>query len=540
MCTSVLNDSEEQSRLTSMKIGANMTQPDKPIVSGASNRPQTGAEYLESLRDDREIYIYGERIKDITEHPAYRNSAQSVAKLYDSIQDPNSPAAAPTDTGNGGHTHAFFKAPKTREDLVASKIAIQDWQRQVYGWMGRTPDYKASLISMLGADPEFFGEYADNARYWYKRVQEEILHVGHAIVHPPVDRAKGMEDAKDVFVHVDRETDNGLIVSGAKVVATGSPLTQYVYVSHIGPRAPKEFALIFMAPVNAPGVKMYSRQSYEFAATAAASPFDYPLSSRFDENDAILVFDEALIPWENVIAYDPQTVLDFTDGDFSWGPRAAFQASTRLEAKLEFIIGLVSKALDVTGAGQFRGVQAHLGEILAFKDMVSGLRDGMIEGAVPGFGDSILPNTQYAFSYAAAAPGLYSRMRQIIETIIASGLIYLNSNALDFQVPAIKKDLDRFLRGTNGLTALDRSKVMKALWDSIGSEFGARHELYELNYWGQPEKTHLDILRLHESTGSMENMRKYAESFLDSYDLDGFKDPALKNPGQFSAIPNAQ
>ncbi|MCB1272908.1 MAG: Pyoverdin chromophore biosynthetic protein pvcC, partial [Leucobacter sp.] len=449
-----------------------MAHTDTPLASGASDRPQTGAEYLASLQDDREIYIYGERIKDVTKHPAYRNSAASISRLFDSIQDPNDPAASPTDTGNGGHTHAFFKVPRVREDLVASKIAIEHWQRQSFGWMGRTPDYKASLITMLGADPDFFGEYAPNARYWYRRVQEELLHVGHAIVHPPVDRARGMEDAKDVFVHVDEETDSGLIVSGAKVVATGAALTQYTYVSHIGPRASKEFALIFMAPLHAPGVKLYSRHSYEFAAAAASSPFDYPLSSRFDENDAILVFDRALIPWENVLAYDPETVFQFNAGDYSWGPRAAFQASTRLEAKLDFIIGLVSKALDVTGAGGFRGVQAQLGELLAFKDLVSGMRDGMIEGATEGFGGSLLPNTRYALSYAAAAPGYYSRMRQIIETIIASGLIYLNSHSSDFQVPEIRRDLDRFLRGSGGLTALDRSKVMKALWDAIGSEFG--------------------------------------------------------------------
>lgn len=514
-----------------------MPNIETPLVSGAANRPQTGAEFLASLQDDREVYAYGKRIEDITAHPAYRNSAVSISKLFDSIQDPASPAAVPTDTGNGGHTHAFFKVPRTREDLVASKIAIQDWQRQSFGWMGRTPDYKASLITMLGADPEFFGEWAPNARYWYRRVQEELLHVGHAIVHPPVDRARGMADAKDVFVHVDEETDSGLIVSGAKVVATGAALTQYTYVSHIGPKASKEFALIFMAPINAPGVKLYSRHSYEFAAAAGSSPFDYPLSSRFDENDAVLVFDRALIPWENVIAYDPEIVYEFNAGDYSWGPRAAFQASTRLEAKLEFIIGLVSKALDVTGAGEFRGVQAQLGELLAFKDLVSGMRDGMIEGATEGFGGSLLPNTQYALSYAAAAPGYYSRMRQIIETIIASGLIYLNSHSSDFQNPDMRRDLDRFLRGSNGLTALDRSKVMKALWDAIGSEFGARHELYELNYWGQPEKTYLDILGLHQANGELDRARGYAEKFMDSYDLSGFTDPALHNPGEFSAIP---
>ncbi|WP_066907947.1 4-hydroxyphenylacetate 3-hydroxylase N-terminal domain-containing protein [Millisia brevis] len=509
------------------------------IASGSSTRPQTGEEYLASLRDDREVYIYGKRIEDVTSHPAYRNSAATISGLYDSLHDgaTNGEIVVPTDTGSGGFTHAFFKVPHTKEDLVEGREAIRAWQRQTCGWMGRTPDYKASMIATLGADPEFFGEFADNARYWYTRVQEEVLHVGHAIVHPPVDRAKGVEQVKDVFVHVDEEVDGGLIVSGAKVVATGAALTQYCFVSHFGAAlGKKEFALIFMAPMNGSGVKLYSRHSYEFAASAAASPFDYPLSSRFDENDAILVFDRAFIPWENVLIYDTKKIEEFNVGSYSWGPRAAFQASTRLEVKLDFIIGLVSKALDVTGAGGFRGVQAQFGEIIAFRNIAAALRDAMIQEAAPGFGGSMVPNTQYALAYAAAAPGLYSRMRQIIETIIASGLIYLNSNAVDFQVPEIKRDLDRFMRGSNGLTAMDRSKVMKALWDSIGSEFGARHELYELNYWGQPEKTYLDILSLAEQDGYLAGSRKRAEVFMDSYDLSGFKTGRLTNPTDVSRI----
>lgn len=512
---------------------------DKPIVSGSSSRPQTAEEYLQSLTTDREVYIYGERIDDVTKHPAYRNSAASIARLYQSLHDPKKADVllTDTDTGNGGQTHPFFKLPRSREDLVASRDAIYSWQQQVCGWMGRTPDYKASLLVTLGADPSFFGEYADNAAYWYRRTQEEVLHVGHAIVHPPVDRALGLDSAKDVYVRVERETDNGLIVSGAKVVATGAALTQYCYVSHFGPTDnKKEFSLIFMAPMNAKGVRLLSRQSYEAASTYAASPFDYPLSNRFDENDAILIFDEALIPWENVIAYSPEQVTAFNGLPGSWMPRAAFQASTRLQVKLEFIIGLVSRALEITGAGDFRGVQAQLGEILAFRNFVAGMRDGAIQESSAGFGGMWSPSTEYAYTFAAFAPGFYTRMKQIIETIVASGLIYLNSNAIDFLTPTIRPDLDRFMRGSNGNTALDRSKVMKALWDSIGSEFGSRHELYELNYWGQPEKTYLDILGMAKETGQMDGFRTFAENFMDEYDLNGWKSKEFYNPESLSAI----
>ncbi|MEV1130229.1 4-hydroxyphenylacetate 3-hydroxylase C-terminal domain-containing protein [Agromyces sp. NPDC049794] len=227
---------------------------------------------------------------------------------------------------------------------------------------------------------------------------------------------------------------------------------------------------------------------------------------------------------------------EFNEGPLGWMQRAAFQASTRLEVKLDFISGLVSKALEITGAGGFRGVQAQLGEILAFRNLVSGLRDGMIERAEVGPGGILIPDGRYALTYAATAPGMYFRMRQIVETIIASGLIYLNSNAIDFQVPGIRSDLDRYLRGSNGKTALDRSKIMKALWDSIGSEFAARHELYELNYWGQPEKTYVDILNVAGVDGQLDDAKALVDDILSDYDLEGFTAPDLINPSDVTTI----
>ena len=187
----------------------------------------TGAEYLESLRDGREVYIYGERVKDVTTHPAFRNSARMIARLYDALHDPQqqSVLTSPTDTGSGGFTHPFFKASRNRDEQVAARDAIAAWARMTYGWMGRSPDYKAAFLATLGANADFYAPYQDNARAWYKRCQENVLYLNHAIVNPPVDRNRPPDEVADVYVHVEKETDAGLIVSGAKVVATGSALT---------------------------------------------------------------------------------------------------------------------------------------------------------------------------------------------------------------------------------------------------------------------------------------------------------------------------
>jgi len=508
-------------------------------AGAVGSRVQTSEEYLESLRDGREVWIYGERVDDVTTHPSFRNAAQSLAVLYDTMHAPETfdVMNAPTDTGSNGTTHPFFKIARTRDDLRASRAAITCWQEKVFGWMGRTPDYKASLITTLGANPEYFGEYADNARFWYRETQERLLHIGHAIVNPPVDRSLPIADSKDVFVHVERETDNGLIVSGAKVVATGSPTSQYVYVSRSGGPAvtEKSFALTFIAPVSGKGISMISRASYEGVAAAAASPFDYPLSSRLDENDSVLIFDEALIPWENVLVYDTERINEF-DEISGWPPRAVFQASTRLGVKLDFLIGALTKALEITGAGGFRGVQAGLGEVISYRHAVHALRDGMIENATPGWHGQLDPNAGYAHAYAAMAPGMYRRIREIIETVVASGLIYLNSNAADFAVPEVREKLDRYLRGSNGKTALDRSKTMKLLWDAIGSEFGARHELYELNYFGQPEVNHLAINELAKADGTLDYARGLVEQCMSEYDLGGWTSDRFVTPDDVNFI----
>src|ERR1700742_4321292 len=237
--------------------------------------PFTGEEYLESLRDGREVWIYGERVGDITAHPAFRNSARSVARLYDAMHDAGQAAAltAPTDTGNGGFTHPFFKVPRSAEDLRASRDAIVGWQHLVYGFMGRTPDYKAAFLATLGANADFYAPYQDNAKRWYKFSQERVPFINHAIIHPPVDRDRPPNEVGDVCAQVEKETDAGIGVSGAKVVATGSVLTNYTFVAHHGliPVQDKKFAAVFMLPTNSPGIKFICRTSYEMSSTVMGS-----------------------------------------------------------------------------------------------------------------------------------------------------------------------------------------------------------------------------------------------------------------------------
>jgi 4-hydroxyphenylacetate 3-monooxygenase len=500
--------------------------------------PMTGAEYLASLDDGRAVYIYGERVKKVTEHPAFRNTARMLARLYDALHDParKDKLLLATDTGNGRSTHAFFKAPKTLEDLVASRSAIAEWARITYGWAGRSPDYKAAFLATLGANAAFYHPYEDNARRWYKFSQERVPYINHAIIHPPIDRDRPPNEAGDVCCHVEAETDQGIVVSGAKVVATGSVLTNYTFVAHHGliPVQDPAFAVVFMIPTNAPGVKFICRTSYEMTSTVMGSPFDHPLSSRLDENDAVFIMDKVLVPWENVFVYRDMERANNFFPQTGFLPRFVVHGCTRLAVKLDFIAGLLLKATEAAGTNVYRGVQANVGEVIAWRNLFWGLSDAMVRDPQPWIGDYVLPRMEPGNAYAIIATMAYTKIKHIIEQTVAAGLIYLNSHARDFQNAEIRPYLDRYLRGSNGYSAEQRVKLLKLLWDAVGSEFGGRHELYEINYGGSTEEIRRYCLFGAEASGNAAAFRGFAEACMAEYDLNGWTVPDLTDPGALS------
>ena len=212
--------------------------------------------YLDSPRDDREVYIYGERVKDVTTHPAFRNTARMTARLYDALHDDKrkSKLLLPTDTGNGGMTHAFFKAPQTPEDLVAGRDAIAEWARITYGWMGRSPDYKAAFLATLGANADFYDPYQDNARHWYKFAQERVPFINHAIIHPPVIATdRPTRSATSACMSRRRPTPAHRVGRQGGGDGLGADQLHVRRASRADPAQNKSFACVFMLPSNAKG-----------------------------------------------------------------------------------------------------------------------------------------------------------------------------------------------------------------------------------------------------------------------------------------------
>lgn len=514
------------------------------MSSGNSVRPFTGEEYLESLRDGRSVYIYGERVADVTEHPAFRNSARMIARMYDKLHEPDAADRGlilPTDTGNGGFTQSFFRAPKTVDDLIASRDGIAEWARVSFGWMGRSPDYKATFLGTLGINHEYYAPFEENARRWYRESQERVLFWNHAIVSPPIDRDRPVDEVGDVAVHAVRETDAGIYLSGAKVVATSAAISNVNFIGYVGPPlTDSRYAVVCAIPMESPGLKLICRQSYSVTAQATGTPFDYPLSSRLDENDAILVLDEVFVPWENVFQYgDTKKVSGFLSQS-GINNRIHLQGCTRMAVKLDFLSGLYMKSLRLTGASEFRGVQARLGEILALRNLMWSTTEAMIRNPDPWLDGFVQPNHTAGSVYGWYAVSQHSRIREIVQEDLGSGLIYLPSHAKDFASEELRPYLDRYVRGSKGADSVERVKTLKAMWDATGSEFASRHELYERNYQGTRENARIKIVKDMESRGDLAQLEGFADQFLAGYDLDGWNDDDLFSGSDISVVDRLQ
>lgn len=492
-----------------------------------SNRPFTGEEYLASLRDGREVYINGERVPDVTDHPAFKNSARSIARLYDALHDSKTrdKLCWETDTGNGGYTHKFFRYPRSGDELREQQDAIAEWARLSYGWVGRTPDYKAAFGNVLGANTAWYGRYKQNAKNWYRRIQESCLYLNHAIVNPPTDRHKPIDQVRDVFVHVTKETSDGFFVSGAKVVATNSVLTHYTLIGQGSAQVMgenPEMAILFICSMNAPGMKLICRGSYEEAARVRGNAFDFPLSSRFDENDAILILDNVFIPKEDIFINQDVDACHRWFDEGGVGRLFPMQGAIRFGVKLDFLTGLLNKCLECTGTLEYRGVQAQLGQVVAWRNMIWSTIRAMYACPEPWRNGCYLPSGDALHTYRVFAPQAYSDIINIIKSTVASGLIYLPSGHKDIQDDYLNGYLQQYVRGSNGIDSTERIKILKLMWDAIGSEFGGRHELYEMNYSGCPEELRMQCFRHCKNSGNMGRMQDLVERCMADYDVDGW------------------
>lgn len=450
---------------------------------------RTGRQYKDALADGRRVYIDGQAVKGIAEADGFRGIVATLAGLYDCAADPRQ-GMIYTAPETGQPANRVFQIPKSREDLTARRLASAVWAKRTHGLVGRSPDHVGAFLAAFAGQPEFFDTptrpFGKNVTAFYRRLLTENLYVSYAIIPPQIDRSKTAQSLEEQFLQVGvvKETDKGIVVRGAQMLGTGSAVCDHILVSCIVPMKPGDepYANTFVVPAGAPGLKMYCRPLY---AKGKQSRFDYPLSTQFDETDALMVFDDVLVPWEDVFVYrDVERVRGqfFATAAHVLGNT---QAQVRLAAKMEFLAGLARKITQVNQIDTMPGVVEKLGELGSLAAIVEGMTLAAEASSTVDKSGVARPNPRFLYGAMGLQAELIPRALGILRELAGGGVLQVPSSVQELLGAETAADMQRYVKSP-GVPAEERIKLFRLVWDMIGTEFGGRHHQYEMFYAGAP------------------------------------------------------
>jgi 4-hydroxyphenylacetate 3-monooxygenase len=452
---------------------------------------RTGKELLESLRDDRALFIDGERVADVTTDPRFAGAARSLAELYDMQHDPalveRMSFRSPT---SGTRVGLSFIEPRTVDDLIRRRDMVKIWMDASCGMFGRSPDFMNIFVTAFASAAEEFGRkdkrFAENLRAYHVHIREHDICMTHTLVNPQVDRSKPVEKQdKDLAAKIVKETDAGIVIRGARMVST---LCAYAHDLLVLPstylatsKEAEPYAFGFSVKADAPGLRFICRPSV--IHQNAASPLDHPLSARFDETDAMVIFDDVLVPWEQVFIHRDAELCNGLYNRTGIMPQIMHQFSTKNLAKSEFMMGLAFAIAKSTSIDQHLHVQGMLAELIQYTEFCRACLRASEADAAPSPSGVMTPAAMPLWTVRMMYPKMFVRMCEIIQILGAGGLVAVPSYA-ELDGPAAA-DVTTYFQAANA-DAETRIKLFRLAFDAAVSSFSGRQQLYERYYSGDP------------------------------------------------------
>ncbi|HEX8305100.1 MAG TPA: 4-hydroxyphenylacetate 3-hydroxylase N-terminal domain-containing protein [Jatrophihabitans sp.] len=472
---------------------------DEPLP--ASPGVRSGADYLRDLQDGRTVIVDGRRVPNIVEDPRFRGIARTVAAMYDFAADPDNGMQF-SNPETGGTTLKPYMIPRSAQDFAARREAIGKWSALTGGFVGRSPDHVAGLFAGFAGGAQVFRrdgfDGSDNVVAWYRKIASESRFVAYAITPPQTSRVPDAHEGDEPLqVAVVRSEPDGIVVRGAQMLATSAAVADLLFVSCIQPLAPgdEKHALSFILPVNTPGLRLYCRRPY--ASRTGDDGYDYPLTARFDESDAVLVFDDVFVPRENIFVCQD---VDGVREQFYATPAHAFsnhQAQVRLVTKLKFVLGVARKVCAAHQSDTTPSVVEKLGELASFAALVEASTVAAESMAALDANGVMVPNRRFLYGAMGLQSEIYPRVIQIFRELVGGGPIQMPSSRHEMLNEETRDDMRRYAR-SKGATAEDRVQLLKLAWDVIGSEFGSRHVQYEMFYAGPPFVARMMSMRYYD------------------------------------------
>ncbi len=444
---------------------------------------RTGAQYLDGLKDARAVWVNGEAVTDVTAHPRFQGSLAGMAGYFD-WQHLNSEHCLMTDS-DGVSTNLSHLIPRSSADLTRRHEGLERMARYSIGMLGRTPDYVNVTFAGFAGQPSLWRvagneQGHENLLAFQKEIAEKDLSLTHTIVHPIVDKRVPDYEGVNQQLALKKvaETSDSIVVSGARILATLGPFADElaVYPAHPIPPELPEIALAFSVPLNAPGLKILCRDHYG----VDGNTFDAPFSSRFDEQDAFVIFDEVEIPKSRVFCDSNPKVFN-TVMRRGWTGNIMQQTVIRALVKLEFAYELATRMAEATGQQERGETTQMLGELWSYAELTRSALKAAEDGAFD-YGDGTWICDERPFiALRPTIPGWMVRVNDILKQIGSHNLLATPSRS-DFSDAVLEPLLNHFLRGADEYSARERARLFRTAWDMVGSALGGRVELYERFY----------------------------------------------------------
>lgn len=446
-----------------------------------------GTQHLESLRDGRAVFVDGKQVADVTTHPAFRNACAAAASLYDYQARPENLERMTFELPGGRRVNRAWQLPASYEELVQRRKALESWAEISGGFLGRSPDHVASALSGQVMALEVVAKHDERGARaladYFAQVRAQDAFMTYVIINPQADRSKdwGQQQGEDLVAAIVDEDSEGITIRGAKMLGTSSIMANEVFVASLQPLKPGEENIAFACclPMNAKGLKVLSRKSFEQHAVSA---FDNPLSTHYDENDAVIYFDDVKVPWDRVFHHRNTDLCRAQFHDTPGHIYQNYQAQIRLSVKLRFLLGVARRITETIGTINMPPVRDQLGKLSSQVSVVQSMVYGM-EAAGAMRGPYFVPDRHLVYAAQVHTQELYGQFIATIRELAGGSLIMLPSSVQDYADPQVAS----IIRKTQVSPAMhpdERVRFLKLAWDAVGSEFASRHLQYEMFYAG--------------------------------------------------------
>jgi 4-hydroxyphenylacetate 3-monooxygenase len=446
---------------------------------------RTGAQFLEGLSGgDREIWLRGEKITQPLEHPELREAALSIARVFDLQHEHADEMLVLSPDDAGRRVNVSHVIPSSREDLERRRRGFELVASLSGGVMGRTPDYLNVTFACFAGRSDVWArrgneEAAANLRAYQAYMRDNDLSTTHALMNPQADRSKPEAEQAmgEISLHKIGETADSIVVRGARMLATLAPFADELLIypgSDIRPQDGR-YALSFAIPIATPGLRFICRDSY----SKQRDRFDYPLSSRFDEMDAVVIFDDVEIPKDRVFLDGDTVGYSEVITDTGWRGHIMHQAFTRAYVKLSFALGLGHMMGATTGVVRFDHIQEKLGQIWNMTELARSAIVAAEAGAELDEGGVMAPDERPFVALRGEMPKWLPRTNEYLQLIGGGGFMATPSKR-DIE-GELRPDIEKYFQAA-GADAVRRIRLFRLAWDFMGSELGGRGELYERFY----------------------------------------------------------